>query len=95
MDFEIVPIALTREQIDLYNPPPNPAKTTDPRSGKFISENGHQSWEVDALKPQVLNTLLDTAITEFIDVDKYEAVIEQEKQDIIKFREAESLFTNN
>jgi hypothetical protein len=32
IDFSIDAIALTRDQIDLYNPPPNPAKRKDPRS---------------------------------------------------------------
>lgn len=42
--FKVVSIALTREQIDQYNPPPNPAKRTDPRSAKFIEAHGDESW---------------------------------------------------
>lgn len=76
--FTVVPIALTREQITTYNPPPNPAKRTDPRSKDFIKKHGGQSWEVDALRPDVLNTLLRTAIEDRIDIDMYKEILTQE-----------------
>lgn len=77
--FEVIPIALTRDQINQYDPPPNPAKTTDPRSGKFISEEGDTSWEVDALKPEVLANILESHILDLLDLEKYKAVVAQEK----------------
>lgn len=77
--FEVIPIALTRKQITQYKPPPNPAKKTDPRSKKFIGEHGGQSWEVDALKPEVLNQLLDDAIVLRIDLEKYNNILQEEK----------------
>jgi hypothetical protein len=77
--FEIIPIALTITQIKEYNPPPNPAKITDPRSGKFIAELGRTSWEVDALRPDVLNQLLEDEITGRIDEILYEAILEEEQ----------------
>lgn len=89
--FEIVPIALTIEQIREYNPPPNPAKTTDPRSGKFIAELGKTSWEVDALRPEVLNQLLEDEITARIDEGKYEDILDEEKihiKTLIGFKES-------
>lgn len=79
--FQIVPIALTREQIDEYEPPENPAKITDPRAKKFIDRHGSSSWEVDALRPEVLNQLLTDAIVERIDSDKFNQVIAKEKTD--------------
>ncbi len=82
MDFDIIPIALTREQIDRYNPPPNPAKITDPRAKNFISEHWHQSWEVDALKPQILNSILTNNIEDLIDQSKFNHIVRKEKQDI-------------
>lgn len=77
--FEIIPIALTIIQIREYNPPPNPAKITDPRSGKFIAELGKTSWEVDALKPEVLHQLLEDEITGRINLDLYKEILEEEK----------------
>lgn len=84
--FEIVPIALTREQIERYNPPPNPAKITDPRASGFIDREGSTSWEVDALKPEVLNQLLEDSICEYIDEEQYEAMIAQEDADKVKIK---------
>jgi hypothetical protein len=87
IDFKIVPIALTREQIDLYEPPPNPAKRTDKRFAKFKANHGDMSWEVDALRPEVLNEILTKSILEHIDVSLYEAIVAQEKEGRRQLRE--------
>jgi hypothetical protein len=79
--FEIIPIALTRDQIDEYDPPENPAKRTDPRAKDFIAEHGTSSWEVDALRPEVLNTVLTEAIEERLDLDIYNDVLTAEEED--------------
>ena len=86
-DVEVDHIALTDEQIAKYNPPPNPAKVTDPRAGKYIAEYGKTSWEVDALTPTVLNALIESKILDLIDYTKYEDILEQEKIDIKKLKE--------
>lgn len=85
--FKIVPIALTKEQIRQYNPPPNPAKITDPRAKDFIEKHGKTSWEVDALKPEVLNAILKKAIEENIDIDKFEEILQEEEADKEKLEE--------
>lgn len=85
-DFEIIPIALTKEQINHYQPPPNPAKITDPRAKEFISKHGNTSWEVDALRPQVLNQILEDAILENIDLERYETILTEEIDDKEKLR---------
>jgi hypothetical protein len=74
-------LALTREQVDEYALPPNPAKMTDPRSRGYIEEHGDQSWEVDALPPATLNELLRNALEELVDRELYEAQIEREETD--------------
>lgn len=51
-------IALNRDQIDQYNPPPNPAKITDSRARGYIAEHGSSSWELDALDPDTLAQLI-------------------------------------
>lgn len=84
--FEVIPIALTMEQIDHYMPPPNPAKITDPRAKDFIRLHGNTSWEVDALKPEVLNRLLHDAISDNLDQNKYDAILATEKEDIKKLK---------
>lgn len=60
---EVKRIALNMDQIEEYNPPPNPVKFTDSRSGPYIAEYGDKSWELDALDPRVLVEL----ITEEVD----------------------------
>jgi hypothetical protein len=57
-DVDIRRLALTRDQIDQYNPPPNPAKTTDARYERYEAEHGDESWELDALEPEVLANLV-------------------------------------
>lgn len=79
--FEIIPIALTRDQIRQYDPPPNPAKITDPRAAKYIAEHGDSSWEVDALRPEVLNRILEDSILEHLDLDMYQEIVDREQND--------------
>jgi hypothetical protein len=56
--FNITRVALNMDQVETYNPPPNPAKVTDSRSGQYISEFGRDSWELDALEPSVIVELI-------------------------------------
>jgi hypothetical protein len=82
--FTVVPVSLTKQQIDRYKPPPNPAKKTDPRSKDFIRKHGSSSWEVDALRPEVLNALLTSDIESRIDLDLYNYILEEEVIDKAK-----------
>ena len=82
--FNVLPIALTIEQIRAYNPPPNPAKITDPRAKDFMKNYGGTSWEVDALKPQILHKIVEDAILKNIDIDIYNDIIDSEQDDIEK-----------
>lgn len=84
--FEVVPIALLRSQIRTYDPPPNPAKITDPRAKKYIKEYGPTSWEVDALRPEILHSLLEDEILAHLDMEKYEQALESEKEGKTKLR---------
>jgi hypothetical protein len=74
-------IALTREQVDEYDPPPNPAKLTDSRSGGYLEEHGDESWELDALPPDVLVDLLNSKIDDVIDQDAWNARLAEENAD--------------
>jgi hypothetical protein len=86
VDFQVLPVALTRAQINQYDPPENPAKVSDSRYNKFAAEHGESSWEVDALRPEVLDQILTDAIEELIDVDMYEAVVAEEEAEVEKLR---------
>lgn len=80
---ELRRIALSMEQIEDQQPPPNPAKTTDSRFQDYRRRFGDESWELDALTPSFLTTLVGDAIQNVIDQDKWqerEKEIEEGKQ---------------
>lgn len=80
--FQVIPIGLTMEQIEAYNLPPNPAKLTDTRAEAYIHKVGRKCWEVDALEPRVLTSIIEDHIAEHVDLDLYEKMIADEKKDI-------------
>jgi hypothetical protein len=79
--WQVKRIALTMEQIEQYDPPPNYAKQTDARWQKYNEETGlDESWELDALDPLVMETLIQDEVDAFMDEDAFaEAETEQEK----------------
>jgi hypothetical protein len=80
-NVQVTKIALTREQIEAYNLPPNPVKWKDPRARGYIAEHGNVSWEVDALPPSVLNQILTDELDKHIDRELYERQIKCELRD--------------
>jgi hypothetical protein len=84
----VTKVALTMSQIEEYDPPPNPAKITDPRAAKYIEQHGDESWEVDALPPNVLTQLITEGIEKYLDRDAYDAVVAQEEDDKERLRDA-------
>lgn len=79
--FEVIPVGLTMAQIQQYNPPPNPAKITDPRAKKYVEEFGQVSWEVDALTPKIMTEIVEKAVTENMDMGVYNSLMVDEKKD--------------
>lgn len=65
--IEFKRIALNMNQIEEQKPPPNPAKTTDSRYDEYRSLYGDESWELDALSPKYLHTLVTENVQEYID----------------------------
>ena len=63
VEVEVVRIALTRDQIRQFNPPPDPAKPSDSRYEAYVREYGEDCWELDALDPRTLTTLIKDAVT--------------------------------
>jgi hypothetical protein len=60
-------IALNMDQVEQYDPPPNPAKLTDSRVNGYIEQFGDESWELDALDPGVLIALIQAEIEDWRD----------------------------
>lgn len=71
-------MALNMDQVEQYEPPPNPAKQTDSRFEGYVTAFGDESWELDALRPDVLNELVRSKIDELRDLDAWKATIEDE-----------------
>jgi hypothetical protein len=66
-DVEIDRIALNMDQVEQYDPPPNPAKITDSRANDYIENYGEESWELDALDPPTLDALIEGKILDHLD----------------------------
>ncbi len=75
-------VALNMDQVKKHKPPPNPAKITDTRAGAYIREFGNKSWELDALNPQNLESIIQRNINEFRDPDLWEKMVRKEKRHI-------------
>lgn len=76
----VIRLALNMEQIEEFNPPPNPAKFTDSRAPDYIAKFGYESWELDALSPEKMNELIRESWQEYVDHDKWEATLAREEE---------------
>jgi hypothetical protein len=83
---EIRRLALNMDQVDEWQPPPNPAKTTDSRAADYIEKFGDESWELDALDPTTLRDLITDNIEPLIDRDAWDEQerVEEEGQERLK-----------
>lgn len=83
---ELRRLALNMDQIDQYNPPPNPAKESDSRSTGYIEKFGDSSWELDALDPRVIDGLISRELDTLIDKKKWKAAKagEEERRDFLQ-----------
>ena len=72
-------IALNMNQIEQYNPSPNPAKLTDSRCKAYIEQYGEESWELDALEPSVITNLIVDNVNEHTDQSKRNVLIAKQE----------------
>jgi hypothetical protein len=80
-------VALNMDQVEAFQPPPNPAKESDKRFDAYRREYGDQCWELDALPPKELARLTREAIEEHIDWRQWAestTAIEQSKASLRK-----------
>lgn len=94
--FTLERIALTMDQIEENDCPPNPAKLSDARSTGYVEKFGESSWELDALEPKQLVLLVEDKIGEHRDPDLWDTTdtyVEETRTKLIaiadKFREDE------
>lgn len=78
MAIKVDRLALNWDQIEQYNPPPNPAKETDSRFEAYVAEFGNESWELDALEPTVIAALIRQAVEGIRDEDAWARAVERE-----------------
>lgn len=85
--IEVERIALNMDQIRQYNPPPNPAKITDSRAAGYIDEHGSQSWELDALDPDVLTALIEASIVEHLDRELFDEQVRRQETERLELKQ--------
>ena len=87
LELDLVRIALTMDQVNELNPPPNPAKVTDSRFEGYQREFGDESWELDAIPPNALSELVGEEIAARIDDEAWETrsdEVEAIRKEIVK-----------
>lgn len=87
-DFSVKRIALEMEQIEDYSPPPNPAKTTDSRFKAYLDKYGVHSWELDALEPKVISSLIEGSIENYLDIGMFneqKKIEEEVREELVAF----------
>jgi hypothetical protein len=79
-EVQVRRMALNMDQIQLYRPPPNPAKDTDIRFEKYQEEHGDESWELDALEPTVIDRLIQDELDTLIHREKWDEAMAAEEE---------------
>ena len=94
-DVDVVRIALNMEQVEEYQPPPNPVKQTDSRSGDYEDKFGDECWELDALDPRVITELIEGHIEERTDEIKRDGLITKQEKDRKKLQKISDNWKSN
>lgn len=83
---QVVRLALNRDQVERYRPPPNPAKVTDARFAAYELEHGDECWELDALDPAAMVELIRDAVIRVRDPALWEAAetAEAEEREVLQ-----------
>jgi len=92
--FDVQRVALTMDQIQQYGPPPNPAKATDSRFEGYQALYGDESWELDALEPQVLADLVRSNVEAVTNDDLMDKAKQREDEHRVELRKAAKFWTD-
>lgn len=74
-------LALNMNQVEQYGPPPNPTKMTDSRSNGYVDLHGYQCWELDALDPTTIQTMVEAEILSHLDRDQWDRDVSDDEAD--------------
>jgi hypothetical protein len=91
-DVEVNRLALNFDQVEAFQPPPNPAKITDSRAKVYIKRFGSESWELDALPPDVLAGLVREQIESLLDDNLWQEAVEKENEQKVILRKISKRF---
>jgi hypothetical protein len=83
---EVIPVkvALKPEQVQLLGLPPNTdAKVSSSRFKRFAARFGPAAYELEAVPPETLREWLDDGVRSVIDLDRFNAQVELERQDAV------------
>jgi hypothetical protein len=78
--IEVIRLALNWDQIELWQPPENPAKETDSRFSAYAREFGESSWELDAIEPAKLASIVEKEVLSRRDEDLWDDAVEIEEK---------------
>jgi hypothetical protein len=77
-----VKVALTSDQVARFGLPPNLiAKENSTNRKKFVERHGENVWELEALEPEQLQEVLESAIQSVIDMEAFDAEVAAEAKD--------------
>ena len=85
-------IALNIDQVRAQDLPPDPAKVTDSRAGKYIEEFGDESWEMDALEPSYINQLVTDTVVGLRDQTQWDKDVARHGQGLGTLKEVSAKF---
>lgn len=76
---KVIRVALDAGQVEHYDLPPAVGKATDPRAAAYTARHGRLvQVELDALDPDILRGLYQTALADLWDTSTYESVLVRE-----------------
>ncbi len=78
---EVVVVALLREDIERYSPPPDFTKATDTRAAAFVATHGDIAVELDALPMAVLQARIVEAVESRMDMAALERTRARERRE--------------
>lgn len=77
-DINVNRLALNMDQVERLRPPENPAKMTDTRFKAYLAEFGQSSWELDAIDPVELASIVTDAVINLRDDKLWDAAVARE-----------------
>jgi hypothetical protein len=86
VEVRVERLAVDRRQIDHWNLPTRPTKTSDSRAGAFVREHGTGSVELDAIPPGALRDIVREAVERHLDPDRLRVMrlAEEQERDLLR-----------